>query len=181
MKETNPQQPLKRSFWQRMRHKYRLTLVNEDTLQVHWHLQMSWLRAALLGNLLFLISLALCSALILFTPLRTYLPGGMNDDERQFLLDESMRLDSLQQQVDRQTRYLESLRIAISGVARQDSTPPLDSMRVLEHEQLIEQTSPATEEFIRSYEEQHPKAKPQAKQKAKQPTTKDKRPTTKRK
>ena len=90
MKETNPQQPLKRSLWQRMRHKYRLTLVNEDTLQVHWHLQMSWLRAALLGNLLFLISLALCSALILFTPLRTYLPGGMNDDERQFLLDESM-------------------------------------------------------------------------------------------
>ena len=181
MKETNPQKPEKRSLWQRMRYKYRLTLVNEETLQVRWHLQMSWLRAALFGGMVFLIALALCSALILFTPLRTYLPGGMNDDERQFLLDESMRLDSLQQQVERQTRYLESVRIAISGEARQDSTPPLDSMRVLEHEQLIEQTSPATEEFIRAYEEQHPKAKPQTKQKAKQPTTKDKRPTTKSK
>lgn len=159
MKETNPQKQERRSLWQRMRYKYRLTLVNEDTLQVRWHLQMSWLRAALFGGLVFLIALALCSALILFTPLRTYLPGGMNDDERQFLLDESMRLDSLQQQVERQTRYLESMRIAISGEARQDSTPPLDSMRVLEHEQLIEQTSSATEEFIRTYEEQHPKAK----------------------
>lgn len=174
MKETNPQKPEKRSLWQRMRYKYRLTLVNEETLQVRWHLQMSWLRAALLGGMVFLIALALCSVLILFTPLRTYLPGGMNDDERQFLLDESMRLDSLQQQVERQTRYLESVRIAISGEARQDSTPPLDSMRVLEHEQLIEQTSPATEEFIRAYEEQHPKAKPQTKQKAKRPTTKRK-------
>ncbi len=181
MKETNPQKPEKRSLWQRMRYKYRLTLVNEETLQVRWHLQMSWLRAALLGGMVFLIALALCSVLILFTPLRTYLPGGMNDDERQFLLDESMRLDSLQQQVERQTRYLESVRVAISGEARQDSTPPLDSMRVLEHEQLIEQTSPATEEFIRAYEEQHPQAKSQTKQKAKRPTTKDKRPTTKRK
>lgn len=174
MKETNPQKPEKRSLWQRMRYKYRLTLVNEETLQVRWHLQMSWLRAALLGGMVFLIALALCSVLILFTPLRTYLPGGMNDDERQFLLDESMRLDSLQQQVERQTRYLESVRIAISGEARQDSTPPLDSMRVLEHEQLIEQTSPATEEFIRAYEEQHPQAKSQTKQKAKRPTTKRK-------
>ena len=175
MKETNPQKQDRPGLWQRLRHKYRLTLVNEDTLQVRWHLQMSWLRAALFGGLVFLIALALCSTLILFTPLRTYLPGGMNDDERQFLLDESMRLDSLQQQVERQTRYLESMRIAISGEARQDSTPPLDSMRVLEHEQLIEQKTPATEEFIRSYEEQHPTTKD------KRPTTKDKRPTTKRK
>lgn len=147
----------KENFWKRIRHKYRLTLVNEDTLQVRWQTHMSWLRAALLGNLLFLVALALCSVLILFTPIRNILPGGVTEDERQFLLDESMRLDSLQQQVDRQTRYLESVRVALSGVAQQDSTPPLDSMRVLEHEQLIEQTSPATEEFIRQYEEQHPK------------------------
>ena len=113
--------PLKRdTWWKRIRYKYRLTLENEDTMQVYWHFRISKLRAAMLGMLVFLVSLALCSALILFTPLRTYLPGGMNDDERQFLLDESMRLDSLQQQVDRQTRYLESLRIAISGQA---STP----------------------------------------------------------
>ena len=146
----------KNSFWQRLRFKYRLTLVNEDTLQVRWQTHMSWLRAILLGGLLFLVALALCSALILFTPIRTFLPGGVTEDERQFLLDESMRLDSLQQQVDRQTRYLESMRVALSGVAQHDSMPPLDSMRVLEHEQLIEQTSPATEQFIRQYEEQHP-------------------------
>ncbi|MBQ2607656.1 MAG: hypothetical protein II588_00405 [Paludibacteraceae bacterium] len=154
----------KKSFWQRMRYKYRLTLVNEDTLQVHWHLQMSWLRAALLGNLVFLIALALCSALILFTPIRTFLPGGVTEDERQFLLDESMRLDSLQQQVDRQTRYLESVRVALSGVAQQDSTPPLDSMRVLEHEELIEKTTPATQEFMEQYDQKHPKQQPAKKQ-----------------
>ncbi|MBQ2541475.1 MAG: hypothetical protein II551_07485 [Paludibacteraceae bacterium] len=176
MKETKPQkQEQKRTFWQRLRYKYRLTLVNEDTLQVHWHLRMSWLRAALLGNLLFLIALALCSVLILFTPIRTFLPGGVTEDERQFLLDKSMRLDSLQQVVDSQTRYLESIKSAVSGVARQDSTPPLDSMRVLEHEQLIEKKMPATEQFVQQYEAQHPTTKSQ------RPTTNDKRQKTKRK
>lgn len=148
-----------------MRYKYRLTLENEDTMQVYWHFRISKLRAAMLGMLVFLVSLALCSALILFTPIRTWLPGGVTEDERQYLLDETMRLDSLQRAVQRQTQYMEGLRQAMSGKAVNDSAAPLDSMKILEHEKLIEQKTPATEEFIQQYETQHPQPKPSKRKK----------------
>lgn len=142
----------KDNWWKRLRYKYRLTLENEDTMQTYWHLRVSKLRVATWGLLIFLVALALCSALILYTPIRTVLPGGVSEDERQYLLEETMRLDSLERALDRQSRYLDGIRKAISGEVQPDSTPPLDSMKILEHEKLIEHKTPATEEFIRQYE-----------------------------
>lgn len=149
------EQKKKDGWWKRIRYKYRLTLENEDTMQVHWHFRVSKLRAALLLLLVFLIALALCSTLILYTPIRTILPGTVTEDERRYLLDETMRLDSMQRAVERQSQYLEGIRKALSGKDQKDSTPPLDSMRILEHEKLIEQKTPATEKFEHTYEQKH--------------------------
>ena len=80
------------------------------------------------------------------------LPGAVTDDERQYLLDETMRLDSLQRALDRQSQYVEGIRIALSGKDHKDSTPPLDSMKILEHEKLIEQKTPRLQEFEQQHE-----------------------------
>lgn len=145
-------EPKKDGWWKRMWYKYRLTLENEDTMQTYWHLRVSKLHVALLAILFFLVALALCSVLILYTPLRNVLPGAVTDDERQYLLDETMRLDSLQRALDRQSQYVEGIRIALSGKDHKDSTPPLDSMKILEHEKLIEQKTPRLQEFEQQHE-----------------------------
>ena len=93
------------SFWQRLREKYRISIVNEYTLSEHWHLHLSGWGAIVVLAILFLLSLALFSLVILYTPIKHYLPG-YSEDIRQELVQESVRLDSIGTSLELQRQYL---------------------------------------------------------------------------
>ena len=91
-----------KAFWSNIKFKYKLTIINENTLEEVVGLRVSKLNgiSVLLSVLTVLFLVA--SVIIAFTPLRNYLPGYMNSEIRAQVVENALRVDSLQQLVDRQ-------------------------------------------------------------------------------
>lgn len=141
----------KDSWFQRLLYKYRLSIMNEDTLTEQWYLRISWLGAVVVGMVLFLLTLALLSVLIIFTPIRTILPG-YTEDIRQQLVVANEKVDSLSTSMEVQRQYLGVIQQVLAGEIKSDTVQSLDSMQLIMREELLMAKSQATEEFIAQYE-----------------------------
>lgn len=141
----------KRGFWQRMKLQYRVSILNENTLNETWHIRLSRWGLLAFGIALFLFIFALFALLVWCTPIRNYLPG-YNENIRQELVVEMAKVDSLTAQMAVQTQYLESVKAVVSGQLESDSIAPLDSLLLQSKEALLEEKSPALETFMAQYE-----------------------------
>jgi murein DD-endopeptidase MepM/ murein hydrolase activator NlpD len=101
--------------------------------------------------MLFLLTLGLFSLVILYTPVKNYLPG-YSEDIRQQLIVESARMDSLNATMELHRQYLGVIKQVMTGEVHTDTVQSLDSMYIITREQLLEAKSEATEEFIAQYE-----------------------------
>lgn len=105
----------RKAFWHNFKFKYKLTITNENTLEEIVGLHVSKLNgvSVLLSavTVIFLIS----ATIIVFTPLRNYLPGYMNSEVRAQVVTNALRADSLQQVVTRQNMYIMNIQDIFSG------------------------------------------------------------------
>lgn len=99
-------------------------------------------------TVIFLIS----ATIIVFTPLRNYLPGYMNSEVRAQVVTNALRADSLQQVVTRQNMYIMNIQDIFSGKVKADTVQSIDSLTVLRSDSLMERTR-QEEEFRKQYEE----------------------------
>jgi len=137
--------PRKRSkaFWNNFKFKYKLTIINENTLEEIVGLRVSKLNglSVLLSVLAVLFLIAAC--IIAFTPLRNYLPGYMNSEVRSQIVDNAL---------NRQNLYIMNIQDIFSGKVPIDSVQTLDSLTAAREDTLMERTR-REEEFRRQYEE----------------------------
>ena len=139
------------SWFRRIRRKRRLTLIDDDTLREFWHIHVSGLGVFTVLFLMFLLTIGILSLLIVYTPFRNILPG-YSASLRQEIIEESMRIDSLQQTMDLQTQYISVIRDVVAGEVKSDTVVSLDSLQIVMQEQLLEAKNEATEAFIAEYE-----------------------------
>ena len=139
------------TIWQRLREKYRIIVLNEDTLTEQWHLHLSWWGVIVMVTTIFLIALVIYSLAILYTPIKNYLPG-YSENVRQQLIDESTRIDSITTSLEAHRQYLDIIKQVVAGEMQSDTVHSLDSMQIIMREQLLEAKSEATAEFIAQYE-----------------------------
>lgn len=140
------------SFWKRLRNKYRISIINEETLAERWYLHLSAWGAIVVTALLFLLTLVLFSLVILYTPVKNYLPG-YSEEIRQQLIEESVKVDSIGESLELQRQYLNIIKQVVAGEVHSDTIQSLDSMQIIMREQLLEAKNQATEEFIAQYED----------------------------
>ena len=140
------------SWLRRIRRKRRLTLIDDDTLREFWHIHVSGLGVFTALFFMFLLTIGVLSLLIIYTPFRNILPG-YSASLRQEIIDESMRVDSLQQTLDLQTQYIGVIRDVVAGEVKSDTVIGLDSMQLVMQAQLLEAKNEATAEFMAEYEE----------------------------
>ena len=140
------------SFWKRLRNKYRISVINEETLAERWYLRLSAWGAIVVTALLFLLTLVLFSLVILYTPVKNYLPG-YSEEIRQQLIEESVKVDSIGESLELQRQYLNIIKQVVAGEVHSDTIQSLDSMQIIMREQLLEAKNQATEEFIAQYED----------------------------
>ena len=122
-----PKKRRSRAFWKNFKFKYKLTIVNENTLEEIVGLRVSKLNglSVLLSVLTVLFLIAAC--IIAFTPLRNYLPGYMNSEVRSQIVGNALRVASLQQVLNRQNLYIMNIQDIFSGNIPVDSVQTLDS------------------------------------------------------
>ncbi len=141
-----------KAFWSNIKFKYKISIINENTLEEVAGLHVSKLNGVSVLLVVLTILFMIAAAIIAFTPLRNYLPGYMNSDIRRQIVDNALKLDSIQGLADRQNLYIMSIQDIFSGNVKADSVASIDSLTAVREDSLIERTM-REEEFRRQYEE----------------------------
>ena len=100
---------------QRLRNRYRLVVMNDDTYEEVVTFRLSRMSVYVVMSTIFVLLTGLTVALIVFTPIKYYIPGygtaGMGREYRQL----KYVTDSLEKQVTYQTQYINKLKKVFSG------------------------------------------------------------------
>ena len=147
-----PKRRRSKAFWKNFKFKYKLTIVNENTLEEIVGLRVSKLNGLSVLLCVLAVLFLIASCIITFTPLRNYLPGYMNSEVRTQIVDNALRVDSLQQVLNKQNLYIMNIQDIFSGKVSIDSVQTLDSLTTAREDTLMERTK-REEEFRRQYEE----------------------------
>jgi len=114
------------STFKRLRNRYRLVVMNDDTYEELVTFKLSRFSVYVLMSTIFVVLIGLTVALIVFTPLKYYIPGyddlKIGRDYREL----KYRTDSLEQQVNYQARYIDGLKKVLKG----DVSVNLDTTKI---------------------------------------------------
>lgn len=135
-----------------MRFKYRVSVLNENTLEEAWHVRLSRFSVFLFGSGFFILTFTLLTILIFTTPIARYLPGYGESGNRASIISESMRADSLVQQVDLQEGYIDIVKGIIAGRTKPDSIVSLDSIALKQRAKVLLEKTRRETEFCKKFE-----------------------------
>jgi lipoprotein NlpD len=110
-----------KSFWKRIRFKYKFSFFNESMLEEVWTFRLSQLTVFIYISLFAFILVTITSVIIILTPIRNYLPGYLDVEIREEILQNALRADSLERKIGVQSLYLENLTAILSGNVSIDS------------------------------------------------------------
>jgi hypothetical protein len=111
------------STLKRLRNRYRLVVMNDDTYEEVVTFKLSRLSVYIGLSTVFVVLVGLTVALIVFTPLKYYIPGYDDLKVGREYRQMKVRVDSLEKAMDNQARYIEN----IKGVLREGSVATLDT------------------------------------------------------
>jgi len=115
------------STLKRLRNRYRLVVMNEDTYEEVVKFRLSRLSVYIALSSIFVLLTILTVALIVFTPVKYYLPGVGYGDAKQVkeykLL--KIRTDSMENALKNKQQYLDDLQKVLSG-----NVPKLDTTKL---------------------------------------------------
>lgn len=104
------------STLKRLRNRYRLVVMNDDTYEEVVTFKLSRLSVYIMLSTVFVLLVGLTVALIVFTPLKYYIPGtGTDYRSARQSREIKYRTDSLEKQVFYNEQYLESVKKALQG------------------------------------------------------------------
>lgn len=142
------------NIFHHLRFQYRVSVLNENTLEESWHIRLSRLSVLIYGSSLVLITFILLTILIYTTPIRYYLPGYDEGGNRGGIISESMYVDSLENQIKLQEGYLRMVKAIINGEVKPDSIASLDSAGLNETAHKYLEKSESEAEFVQNFENQ---------------------------
>src|SRR5215475_14381309 len=103
------------STFKRLRNRYRLVVMNDDTYEEVVTFKLSRFSVYVLMSTIFVVLIGLTVALIVFTPLKYYIPGyddlKIGREYRQM----KVRVDSLESAVADQADYIENIKNVLRG------------------------------------------------------------------
>lgn len=103
------------STLQRLRNRYRLVIMNDDTYEEVIKFRLSRISVYVTLCTLFVVLVGLTVALLVFTPLRYYIPGYGSGSDRKDMMQLKIQVDSLEQQMMYRDRYLENIQNVLKG------------------------------------------------------------------
>jgi hypothetical protein len=108
----------------RLRSHYRLVIMNEDTFEEVVKFKLTRMGVYIVLSTVFILMIGLTASLIIFTPLKYYLPGtGMgNAKQIKEYRQLKMRTDSMEQALKYQDNYLKNIQKVLRGNVKELDT-----------------------------------------------------------
>lgn len=124
----------KRKLFDKLRDRYRLVILNENTLEDVWYAVLSRMNFMVWIGFIGVLLVALGIVLVSFTPLREYIPGYPDGNVRWLYLQNAIKMDSMEQQIKLRDQYIENIRFILKGkqtisyVSNTDSLPDISNV-----------------------------------------------------
>ena len=103
------------STLKRLQNRYRLVVMNDDTYEEVVTFKLSRLSVYVFLSTIFVLLTGLTVALIVFTPLKLYIPGYGDINNTKELRELKIRTDSLELEMSYRDQYFQSLRSVLQG------------------------------------------------------------------
>lgn len=115
------------STLKRLRNRYRLVVMNEDTYEEVVKFKLSRLSVYIFLSTVFVVLVGLIIALLVFTPLKYYLPGAGYGDAKQIREYKMLKIrtDSMEQALHYRQQYYDDLQKVLKG-----NLPALDTHKL---------------------------------------------------
>lgn len=97
------------SRWERLQHRYRLVIMNDDTLEEQLSYKLTRLNIYILLSSITVLLVMITVAIIVITPLKEYIPGYGDTTIRRNILRLSEKSDSLQNLVLKQNAFIQNI------------------------------------------------------------------------
>jgi len=145
---------IENSFYQRIRFKYKLSILNENTLEEIWRVRLSKLSVFLASFFIAVVYFFLIAFLIIQTPLRGFLPGYTeNINLRKQVMLDAVQVDSLVTVMKQQEQYVTMLRNVMTGNVFVDSSATTTSLLTQENAKFDLEKSQREIAFCSEFEE----------------------------
>lgn len=103
------------STLKRLRNRYRLVVMNDDTYEEVVTFKLNRLSVYIALCTIFVVLVGLTVALIVFTPLKYYIPGYGSQAERREMASLKIRADSLEANLRNKQVYWDNIRNVLAG------------------------------------------------------------------
>jgi hypothetical protein len=115
------------STLQRLRNRYRLVVMNDDTYEEVVTFKLSRLSVYIGLSIVFVVLVGLTVALIIFTPLRYYIPGYDDQKVGREYRQMKYQVDDMEKEMENHGKYLENIKNVLQGGT---PAPPVDTTRL---------------------------------------------------
>ena len=142
---------MSKKFRSRLMRKYRLTIHNENKLEnvLGFYISPLWVILSLFFS--FLLVAGVIYLMLGFTPVIEYLPGRINNQTRETLVNYNLKIDSLKEVAEKQDRYLANIKNLMEGNHTIDSV--LNAPELPSTDDISIVTSELEKEFAAAFEE----------------------------
>jgi len=111
----------KDKWFDKMRNKYRLIILNETTFEEKFSFRLSRLNVFVVTGVLAILLIFFTSYIIAFTPLREYIPGYQSITGQKEIYDIQLRADSIEKELRAKDIYLNNIQKVIGGGIPRDT------------------------------------------------------------
>ena len=113
------------SWYHRLRDKYRLIILNENSFEEKVSIRLSRLNVFIITGMLAIILIFLTTYLIAFTPLRELIPGYSDANVQRDLYELQLKADSIEIAVRQKDKFIENINRVINGEVLDSVYKPL--------------------------------------------------------
>jgi murein DD-endopeptidase MepM/ murein hydrolase activator NlpD len=115
------------SFWEKFKHKYRLSIYRDETFEEVLNIKLTKLNVMAIVGIGIFLFLVVVISVIAYTPVRELIPGYPNEKTLRNIYMNNFRLDSLELEITRRDVYFENLRRIIAGEKPQSFNQSADT------------------------------------------------------
>jgi len=103
------------STLKRLQNRYRLVIMNDDTYEEVGAFKLSRLSVYIVLSTIFVLLISITVAVIVFTPIKYYIPGYSNGSNSIEYRNMKVRIDSMEREMRLQVKYMDNIKNILEG------------------------------------------------------------------
>ncbi len=117
-----PKKPSGKKWYFKLRSKYRMVIFNDETFEERFIFRLTRLNVFSFFLSLGIIFTLITFLLIVYTPIKEYIPGYPSEYQRQELIQLNIFADSLEREMNKKDLYFENIKRIIEGKDFEDES-----------------------------------------------------------